>query len=138
MSLDTTSAISGAITDSAGILEWVLAPARLEEFLVFILIGFVGIFCHYMRKVLSDEIKGTFYDYMVGDHKANTITAVTTFLSTAITYVFSGSVTNLSWQTLIGLAFTTGYTLDSIFNKGAKPDAPALATASPTTSEPST
>lgn len=95
---------------------------QFQELWVFILVGFIGIFAHYAKKRLGKEIEGSFFKYLIGDHPSNTITALSTLLGTALTYVFSGTIESASWSAIIGLAFTTGYALDSALNKSTKPE----------------
>lgn len=95
---------------------------QFQELWVFLLVGFIGVFAHYAKKRLGKEIEGNFYKYLVGDHVGSTVTALSTLVGTALTYVFSGTIESASWSSIIGLAFTTGYALDSALNKSTKPE----------------
>ena len=102
------------------IFEWLshlFVSIEFQELWVYLIAGSIGIFGHYLKKLLSKEVEGNFYQYLVGDHLANTITALSTFVVSAFTYVFTGAVNSASWPVLIGLALTTGYAIDSTINK---------------------
>ncbi len=104
-------------------IEWVYSlPSSMEiqELIVFFIAGSIGVFSHFLKKKFCKELTGSFYNYLVGDHPAYTILALSTFWATAFTYIFSGTIDSASWPTTIGLALTTGYSLDSVLNKGSK------------------
>lgn len=114
-----------ATTHQESIFLWInhfVHSMQFQELWVFLLVGFIGIFAHYAKKRLGKEIDSSFYKYLVGDHPASTITALSTFVGTALTYVFSGTIESASWSAIIGLAFTTGYAVDSALNKSTKPE----------------
>ena len=124
----TSAAATAAVVVPAGqesVFVWLntfFHSMQFQELWVFLLVGFVGIFVHYAKKRLGQEIEGSFFKYLVGDHPASTITAISTFIGTAVTYVFSGTIESASWSAIIGLAFTTGYAVDSALNKSSKPE----------------
>lgn len=119
----TTAAVIAPAQESIFVwLNTFVHSMQFQELWVFLLVGFIGIFAHYAKKRLGQEIEGSFYKYLIGDHPASTITALSTFIGTAITYVFSGTIESASWSAIIGLAFTTGYAVDSALNKSTKPE----------------
>lgn len=95
---------------------------QAQQLLVFLGMGFLGIYSHYFKKEFVGELSGGFYNYLVGDHPRQTLITLTSFLGSAIAYVFSGSMEGAEWSALVGLAFTTGYSLDSALNKGKSQD----------------
>lgn len=114
-----------ATAPQESVFEWFnhfIHSMQFQELWVFILVGFIGIFVHYAKKRLGNEIEGSFGKYLIGDHPSSTITAMFTFIGTALTYVFSGTIESASWSAIIGLAFTTGYAVDSALNKSTKPE----------------
>lgn len=93
-----------------------------QQILVFWITGFVGMYFHYLVKALNKEIRWGFIKYLFGNYGGRTLTSLVTFMGSGVTYVFSGSVESLAWPTLLSLALTTGYAIDSAINKGDKPD----------------
>ena len=106
------------------ILLWlasVVTPLKFQELAVFAIAGGSGMLSHYVKKVINKEIVPGLYNYLIGDHMKNTVAALSSFGTAMLAYVFSGTTDTTSWPAFIGLAFTTGYSLDSIINKGTHP-----------------
>lgn len=104
---------------------WVIAfvaSMQFQQLLIYVAFGLIGALVHYYLKVIGGDIKNNLKLYLWGSHRSRTVTAFSTFLGSAFTYIFSGAVVGITWPALIGLAFTTGYALDSAINKGEKPD----------------
>lgn len=91
-----------------------------QVLLVYLVIGVIGMFIHYLKKYLNGDILGNFWEYMLRDNIKHTIASVGGFIISGVGYVYSGVVEGMSWPALIGLAFTTGYSFDSAVNRGAK------------------
>ncbi len=110
-------------------IAWItslVSSLKFQQFIVYILAGFVGIYSHYVKKWLEDEVKGGFGKYLFGDHPKHTIATVLTFIGSGVTYVFMGTEV-ANWPSLLTLSFTMGYSLDSAINKGGKePNEPTL------------
>lgn len=92
----------------------------LGRFILFLVCGAVGATCHYLKKWLRDEIKGSLTRYLFKSHPKETVMSLLTFLGAACTLHLGGQLADLSAQALIMLAFTTGYTVDSAVNKGGE------------------
>lgn len=94
---------------------------HLHELAAFIAVGIVGAFAHWFKKWLLDEITGSLVDYLFRDHPKNTGLAMFTLVGLACAAWLAGQLDTLDVRALIALAFTTGFTVDSAVNKGAKP-----------------
>lgn len=119
-------------------VDWALltlSSFQMQQFIVYCVFGIFGILAHYVKKYLNDEgsdsLSDHFFKYMVGDHPKRSVAMVLSFIGSGLAYVFSGATDGMTWVALIGLAFTTGYSLDSTVNKvrrpGEEPDQPEQA-----------
>lgn len=107
--------------DQVSFFTWVLSTLnsmQTQQLLIYLVVGCFGIFAHYFKKWFTDEIEGSFYQYIVGDHPKETIITMLSFIGSSVAYIYSGAMVGSGWPAIIGLAFTTGYSLDSAFNKG--------------------
>lgn len=108
--------------------DWVILTLnsfQMQQFIVYCAFGILGIIGHYIKKYLNDdyseaELSEHFYQYMFGDHPKRTLAMVLSFIGSGLAYVFSGATDGMTWVALIGLAFTTGYSLDSTVNKNTR------------------
>lgn len=115
---------NASINESFG--AWVaglFVGPTLQILVVYLVIGILGIFSHYLKKYLEEEISGSLWKYLYGDHPRRTLITLVSFIGSGIAYVFTGMTDGVTWPALIGLAFTTGYSFDSMFNKGEKGEA---------------
>lgn len=96
---------------------------------VYLVVGVIGMLAHWARLYLTGEYSQSFWYYLFGDQPKKTLLTLGTFVSSGFTYLFTGAVATASWPALMGLAFTTGYSLDSMLNRGTK-----TTKAAPTTS----
>lgn len=95
----------------------VIHSFETQQLLVYLITGIIGMFAHYVKQYLTDNVSGNFFKYMIGDHPKQSLLTVGSFLISGVGYVYSGAATGITWPALIGLAATTGYTFDSTMNK---------------------
>ena len=88
---------------------------------VYLIVGFIGIFFHYFKQWMTNSINGNFWTYLIGDCPRHTAAMIMTFVGSGIAYVYSGALDSSSWLAILGVAFSTGYSVDSAVNKGSKP-----------------
>lgn len=91
----------------------------LQRLAIFVAVGLVGMFGHYVKKWLKREINGSLINYLVRDHPRETALAMLVFLGAAGSVYLSGQLAGMPMGPLLMTAFTTGYTCDSALNKGA-------------------
>ena len=106
--------------NSLGFIDWMnifIHSLSFQQLIVYNLAAFLGLYIHYWKKILSKEIEGSFNRYMFKDHPLYTFNAVIAIIVSSCTYIFSGSTASITWEALLGLAITTGYSIDSIVNK---------------------
>lgn len=89
--------------------------------LLFIVIGYIGMLAHAIKKYYSDELNGSVFDYLFRNSKKRTMLAVITNLGALTTIIFSDQVPTQIGAFII-LAFTTGFTTDSTVNKDGTPE----------------
>ena len=99
-------------------VETSLHSIETQQLIIYLIIGFIGIFLHYLKLWVTQNVEGSFYKYLIGDHPRQTLVTMLSFVGSSIGYIYSGAMVGSGWPALIGLAFTTGYSLDSAFNKG--------------------
>lgn len=87
---------------------------------VFFGVGLLGMFAHFLKKWTRGEIAGGPIDYLVS-HPKHTVASILTFMGATAGLMASGQLDNLNLPVLVGLAFTTGWTIDSGINKGPSP-----------------
>lgn len=92
--------------------------ASLEAFAWFVVVGIVGMLCHYAKKWLRGEIETSLYEYLVEDHPKSTILSVGGFVGSAISLWQGGMLDGLNLQQVILLGLTTGFSHDSALNRG--------------------
>ena len=120
------NAVPTAATAIAGNQEfftWIHVAVSAPEFqqlYIFLVVGLVGIVAHFLKRKLEGELAGNFWNYLFGSYTGRTLTALGTFVGSAFTYVYTGAADGITWPALIGLAFSTGYMVDSSINKGTK------------------
>lgn len=105
---------------SIGFIAWLVAiPATMafQQFVVYVVFALIGMLFHYYKMKLNKEFNGTLYNYLIKEHPASTFNAVVAVLASGFTYVYSGTVDTITWNALIGLSLSTGYSIDSIVNK---------------------
>jgi len=105
--------------------DWVSVFFKSMEFqqlYIYIIFATLGMFGHYLKKSLSKEIQGSLYKYLFIDHPLSTFNSLSAIVVSACTYIFSGSTESIQWGPLIGLALTTGFSIDSIVNKSTPPE----------------
>ncbi len=108
------------MTEPISFFSWLIglwSSYQLEQLIVYIIVGILGIVAHYIKQYLTENVKGSIYKYMVKDSPKRSLAMILTFIGSAIGYVLSGATDGMTWASLIGLAFTTGYSLDSSINR---------------------
>lgn len=84
---------------------------------VFYLAGLFGMVNHYTKKWARGEYKGSLWSYMCTDNPKSSLLAITSYIGTAAAIASTGALEAMNLGPLIGLGFTTGYTVDSVVNK---------------------
>lgn len=84
------------------------------NFLLFLLVGSAGLFCHWFKRWARGQISLGFIAYMATE-KRHSIASVTTLFSSIIAMYIAVDV-ELTKQAL-ALAFMAGYGVDSAVNK---------------------
>lgn len=92
-----------------------IAPGSIAGFLLFSFVGFVGMVVHWIKRCLREESKSSLIEYLLV-HRSYTLMSIMTYLGAMGALVATGIVDFTSSQSL-GLAFTTGYMIDSAVNK---------------------
>ena len=90
-----------------------------QRFYLFVVVGLIGFFSHYLKKWLREEITGSLWKYLFRDKPKATGLAIFTFVGTAFAMFIGGQIP-AETNTLLMLAFTTGYMVDSAMNSGVK------------------
>jgi hypothetical protein len=106
-------------------IDWVVSQATSmhgQQLVVYLVVGFLGIFAHWLKNYLNDEYDKSFWHYLVGDKPKSTVVTLSSFIGSGLTYMYTGTIASASWPALLGLAFTTGYSFDSLLNKSTKSD----------------
>ena len=113
---------ASAPTDGAHFLaasiNTLLNPADSERLLVFTLVALGGMVFHYIKRWVRGEIPGGLLRYFFRDYPRQTAAAFGTLLGTIGTMFLTGQLSGLELNQLILMAVTTGYTVDSVTNKG--------------------
>lgn len=109
-------------TVNEGFLSWIsslVAGHVIDQFSVFMVAGLIGIVSHFVKKKYIDkEITSSFWSYMLVEYPDRTLITFCSLLAACLTYLATGVVASTTWPALIGMAFTTGFSLNSSFNKG--------------------
>lgn len=108
-----------AIEKKLSFLEWLSMAVPLEQTAVFVVAGLAGMVGHYVKLWAAKEIDTCLWAYLTKENPRRTVLAVMGFMSAAATYALSGQLAETPWGTLIGAALTTGYSADSLLNKGS-------------------
>lgn len=91
----------------------------LDQFLVFMAFGLIGAIAHFIKKkYIEKEIQVGFWEYVVVKSPDRTLLTISSLLIACVGYLTTGVVASTTWPALIGMAFTTGFSLNSSFNKG--------------------
>lgn len=93
--------------------------SELPTLLVFMSVGMLGMLGHFAKKRLRGEIQGSLFRYLFCDRPSATLLALLSFIAAGAALAGAGALNDLSVTSLVGLAFTTGYTVDSALNRGA-------------------
>lgn len=123
MTTPTTLTAAAAIT-ATPFLPWIMSflnSFEAQQLIVYLIVGIVGIFSHYIKGYLQEEITGSFFKYMTNDHPKRSLAMFLSFIGSGVIYVTSGATAGMGWAALLGLAFTTGYSIDSTVNKSTPP-----------------
>lgn len=94
----------------------------LKNLLIFTAVALAGMLAHYIKSWTKNEISGNLLDYLFRDNPRSTVAAVGSVLGTAATAYLTGVLDGAVLKTLLPLAFTAGFSLDSTFNKGGTAD----------------
>lgn len=90
----------------------------LKNLIIFTAVALAGMFAHYGKSWYKGEIAGNLLDYLFRDNPRATVASMAATLSAAAAAYFGGVLDGVALKALIPLAFTTGFGLDSTFNKG--------------------
>lgn len=96
--------------------EWLLSLytyIRLEQFLVYLSISYLGVICNWYQSKMYGIIKSTLLEYWFKHYPRGSILTFVSIMSAGITLVLSGNLDTMSWPSLLALAFSSGYALDS-------------------------
>ena len=96
----------------------VLVVYPVSRVAIFVAVGCVGIVAHYLKAWLRDQITGSIWKYLFVDQPKQTGYTVFTLASAAFTMYAAGQLPP-DVNTLVFLAFTTGFTCDSVVNSGS-------------------
>lgn len=107
---------------------------NINQLVLFIVIGMLGIYAHWYKKTRRDELRGRFIDYLIADYPGRTMSTLAVFLGASFTAASQGAISGLDmqlavkmlgqgqlyWPTfgVISSAFMLGWTCDSGINKG--------------------
>lgn len=107
---------------------------QLIPLLLFILLGLLGMWAHWLKKSRRGELAGTFRDYMLADYPGRSFSTIAVFAGMAFAAATTGSLDGLDLgqfaalirqgqvhiPTINALAagFMLGWMLDSGINKG--------------------
>lgn len=109
-------------TVNSGFFEWVQQLAAthvIDQFTVFMAAGMIGIIAHFIKKKYIDkEITSGLWTYLLVEYPDRTLITFSSLLIACLTYLATGVVASTTWPALIGMAFTTGFSLNSSLNKG--------------------
>jgi hypothetical protein len=97
-------------------------PDDFQRLGVFTGAALAGSFGHYLKKWVRGEIVGSLYRYLFVDHPRATVSMVFTLLGTVGGMFLAKQVQTLDLSQLLALSITTGYTVDSVTNRGATGD----------------
>jgi|GEM_PF-2642579 len=84
--------------------------------IIFYLIAFSGVYCHWFKKYARDQLSCSFARYLIVEPK-NTFVTLITLLVAMFTMQGSGILLELTREN-ISLVFMAGWTADSALNKG--------------------
>lgn len=86
------------------------------SFLLLLLVGFWGLFSHWLKKWARGQIESSFIAYMRSEKKHSIASVATLFAAIVAMYV--GGDIELTKQTL-AIGFMAGYGIDSAVNKSS-------------------
>lgn len=103
----------------------------LDKVFVLVAASLVGMLCHVAKKALRGELGVAstnpfqlmfyvlLYRYLFVQNPGATVAAVLTAIAACMAIVAAGTLEALKLWPIAGLGFTTGYTCNSIANKGS-------------------
>lgn len=93
----------------------------LYRLLLFILTGQVGMISHYAKQWTRGEIAGSLTQYLFKDQPRKTVAAASGVVGTGVSLFMAGQLAPdaLSLFNLLTVGFASGYTANSLLNKGA-------------------
>ena len=89
---------------------------------IFTFVGICGMFAHYGKMWLRDEIAGGLWTYLFHSKPKSTILALFILLGADFSAFLLGQLDTLTTAQLILTGFMVGYTCDSALNDGDVPD----------------
>lgn len=92
---------------------------EVQHLIVFLAAGAVGAIAHWVKKWARGEIDGGLIDYLFRNHARESVLAMMTFGSGAVSLWLAGQLDELGLRQLIVMGFLAGYTVDSSMNRGA-------------------
>ena len=92
-----------------------------KAFLLFFGIGIVGMISHWAKRWLRQQTKANLYEYLFVNNPKYTASAFLAYVGAILVLVFGGHTDFESTQAL-GLAYATGYGIDSALNKDIEDD----------------
>lgn len=95
---------------------WLLETFASVDFLVFFFLGVAGMVGHWAKRWVRLETDKTLWSYLFRDSPRYTLYAFLTYVGAVLSMVIFGDIDFASKEAL-GLAFTTGYSIDSAINK---------------------
>lgn len=99
-------------------METWITQEELIKIGVFWLAGTVGTVAHFYKRKLKNQTElGLISFFLCRNFRATLVTGLT-LLAALLAGMATGIVSSATFSTLIGLGFTTGFTLNSTFNKG--------------------
>lgn len=85
---------------------------------VFLLLGAT---MHWLKKVTTNEASLNLLRYCFTDSPGRTVLTAITLLGAEVTLVTTGTAQGMTWPSLMYTAFVTGFSANSLTNKGSDP-----------------
>jgi hypothetical protein len=103
--------------------EWVTGFSSNEtptRFALHTFAAFIGIFVHFVRRVMAGELDGSggLYSYLVEQFPHRSVAMVVTQIGVGLGQAITGTLDVMPWGAVAVAGFTAGYAVDSLVNKG--------------------
>jgi len=87
-----------------------------QDFAVFFVVGAIGMLSHWLKRHLRRQTTSTLFEYLFVNHARYTWSAVMAYVG-AVFALALGGMSDFGSTEALGLAWTTGYSVDSLVNK---------------------